>query len=717
MRKHFLFLALMAATLFGAQLQAKTINLSEEGGTDILISDGDTLTGEIKNPSPLDIKIAAGAKIVLSNVSIHDQNAFVNLYSGLTCLGDATLILADKNVVYPRKDGYSGIYIPKGYTLTIEGTGSLEAYGYLTSKDVLVSASGIGSYGEKGCGDIVINNGTITAVGCYGGAGIGGVNCGNITIHGGTITATGGKLGPAIGGTETGACGDITIDNSCGSLNLHATKGALERICIGGHSNTSVSSVGTVTILGTVQPNGGVTTSPFGITTPKWDGDLSNVTAPVVAENGVSIHGTLSTPQKISIAPQATVYLNDATIRANGHSPSCEWAGLTCLSDATIWLQGDNIVQGGYKSSAIFVPVEKNLYIVGAAGSLKAYAKGDGAGIGAGYQKPCGNIYINNGTIEAHGGQYAAGIGGAFIADCGSITISECANITAYKGKKALEAVGAGFSSTNLGVSIGTSCDDYSGGSSSYDLTTSPFIYPIPTPSTDPEPTCLVPTNLQQTGESEPYAVSVSWTQGGSETKWQVGWRLLGSTEDYSSYPVSKTFDEITGLTPDTDYEIAVRAQCDNWGNELSEWSEPIIVTTMALPQPCGMPKNLQTVSITENSITILFAPGSANNTEWEVACKIRATQQDVFRETVTNMIVTIPDLTPNTAYNIWVGAHCDEYSSDYNVLYNVSTLEGTGIEEIVAPADRAAKYLLNGNLYITAPDGKIYNAQGAEVK
>ena len=42
---------------------------------------------------------------------------------------------------------------------------------------------------------------------------------------------------------------------------------------------------------------------------------------------------------------------------------------------------------------------------------------------------------------------------------------------------------------------------------------------------------------------------------------------------------------------------------------------------------------------------------------------------------------------------------------------------EHQGIEAISAPTDKAAKYLIDGALFITLPDGKIYNATGKEVK
>ncbi len=39
------------------------------------------------------------------------------------------------------------------------------------------------------------------------------------------------------------------------------------------------------------------------------------------------------------------------------------------------------------------------------------------------------------------------------------------------------------------------------------------------------------------------------------------------------------------------------------------------------------------------------------------------------------------------------------------------------GIEDIVVPADKAQKVLMDGILYIIRPDGKVYTAQGAEVR
>ena len=56
--------------------------------------------------------------------------------------------------------------------------------------------------------------------------------------------------------------------------------------------------------------------------------------------------GTLATPCKVSIAAGARVRLRDVDINGAGEWTSYSWAGLTCLGDATIDLEGSNSVKG-----------------------------------------------------------------------------------------------------------------------------------------------------------------------------------------------------------------------------------------------------------------------------------------------------------------------------------------------------------------------------------
>ena len=131
-----------------------------------------------------------GAKVTLSNVNINAPGAAV-LVSG-----NVELVITGTNILRSGENRAGLEKADDDGTLTIDGTGSLEAYGGN-------EAAGIGSRANNNVRNIVINGGTITAE-CTGrdGAGIGGGHSGkaeNIRINGGVVTATGGEWGYGIG--------------------------------------------------------------------------------------------------------------------------------------------------------------------------------------------------------------------------------------------------------------------------------------------------------------------------------------------------------------------------------------------------------------------------------------------------------------------------------------------------------------------------------------
>ena len=131
-----------------------------------------------------------GAKVTLSNVNIDAPGAAVSVS------GNVELVITGTNTLQSGTDHAGVEKADDNGTLTIDGTGSLEAYGGN-------EAAGIGSRANNNVRNIVINGGTITAE-CTGrdGAGIGGGHSGkaeNIRINGGVVTATGGEWGYGIG--------------------------------------------------------------------------------------------------------------------------------------------------------------------------------------------------------------------------------------------------------------------------------------------------------------------------------------------------------------------------------------------------------------------------------------------------------------------------------------------------------------------------------------
>ena len=150
--------------------------------------------------------------------------------------------------------------------------------------------------------------------------------------------------------------------------------------------------------------------------------------------------------------------LLNANINGDKTWTTGEYAGLTCLGDATITIVGKNSVSGFYADElgngypGIYVPSGKTLIINGT-GSLTAQSSTEeAAGIGARKDMSCGNIEIQSGKITAiASGEYGAGIGGAYNASCGNITIS--GGIVTAVGGDHCAGIGGGRrgASTNAG--------------------------------------------------------------------------------------------------------------------------------------------------------------------------------------------------------------------------------------------------------------------------
>ena len=190
-----------------------------EGLKYVAAQDGDIITGHLNGY----ITIPDGAAVTLDGAEIHAP--LYCYHAAIHCFGSAHVIL---NGVNNADAGYLSSHPAvlaahndsvEEYTLTISGTGSLEA----NSQNAEGSA-GIGGGNQIPCGNIVIAGGTINARGGGFSAGIGGGDgqsggentCGDITISGGVVTATGGSGGAGIG---SGA-GNSDGSNSCGAITI-----------------------------------------------------------------------------------------------------------------------------------------------------------------------------------------------------------------------------------------------------------------------------------------------------------------------------------------------------------------------------------------------------------------------------------------------------------------------------------------------------------------
>lgn len=188
---------------------------------------------------------------------------------------------------------------------------------------------------------------------------------------------------------------------------------------------------------------------------------LASLTNNYTAQHGDKLSGTLPSGIHLSIAPDATVTLEDVTIS------DASQAGITCSGTAIIKIVGTNSIT----STAEFYPAiqaggnGKTLVIQGS-GSVTATGGEYGAGIGnGGNSTTCGNIIISGGTVKATGGAGGAGIGSSVNGTCGYIIINS-GTITATGGRGAagIGSGGAGkFASINItdGITSVTAKGDY----------------------------------------------------------------------------------------------------------------------------------------------------------------------------------------------------------------------------------------------------------------
>lgn len=244
---------------------------------------GEVLTGVLGGGATNtgNVKIAAGATVVLHNVEITSvDKSSGKQYTGIDCEGDATIILSGTNKVKGGASNRSAIYIPKDKTLTLRGSGLLEATGTESGAAI---GGGYNYMGHDDCGNIVIEGGRISAAAGTSSAAIGSgyhQSCGTITITGGTVTATSDGTGAAIGSGETGSC--VTISISGGTVTANSSNWGA---AIG--SGNNMATCGTISISG-----GNVTASSTGLGAGIGSGKGSSCTGISITGGTVEASGT-----------------------------------------------------------------------------------------------------------------------------------------------------------------------------------------------------------------------------------------------------------------------------------------------------------------------------------------------------------------------------------------------------------------------------------------
>ena len=122
---------------------------------------------------------------------------------------------------------------------------------------------------------------------------------------------------------------------------------------------------------------------------------------------------------------------------------------------------------------------------------------------------------------------------------------------------------------------------------------------------------------------------------------------------------LTDTSYNLTNLTSATTYMACVKSHCTA---ETGTWSGPRTFTTQAA---CPTPTNLAVGTVSYDQATVTWTPG-ATETSWELVCVPHDSSITYgTSEYPTQSTHTLTNLTPNTAYDVYVRASCGngEYS------------------------------------------------------
>ena len=304
-------------------------------------------------------------KITLSDVDIADTKGKVPL--SVSGTGDTTIELNGNNSL-----------TGSGWSAGLERNEEKDSDGNVTSGKLTIQDE------DK--------NGSLSATGDFGGAGIGGrnfKNSGEIEITGGTITATGALDGAGIGGGGSGGDGTVTISGG----NITARGGSSDNpkaICGAGIGGGGGYGNATVTITGDA-----------------------------VIEEATGGGGC---------AGIGSGYYNSKT--------DITISGNAVVKNAQGGAQGAGIGGGGFGGTGT-VTITDNAKVDNATGGEGA------AGIGSGV---LGHVTVNisgNATVNAEGGANGAGIGGGY-ASAGDVTIEGGTTVKAEGGVGGGAGIGGG---------------------------------------------------------------------------------------------------------------------------------------------------------------------------------------------------------------------------------------------------------------------------------
>src|SRR5690606_25658429 len=129
--------------------------------------------------------------------------------------------------------------------------------------------------------------------------------------------------------------------------------------------------------------------------------------------------------------------------------------------------------------------------------------------------------------------------------------------------------------------------------------------------------------------------------------------------------------------------EAYVRAVCDE--DDRSDWTGAVAFTTLAdVAEVCEGPSQITVSEITTTSAVVMWVE-NGDATQWEVIYGITGFDPETEGTTMeaeTTAEITLTDLEPETSYDIYVRAVCDEELMSNWAGSETFTTDGLGISD-----------------------------------
>jgi len=222
---------------------------------------------------------------------------------------------------------------------------------------------------------------------------------------------------------------------------------------------------------------------------------------------------------------------------------------------------------------------------------------------------------------------------------------------------------------------------------------------------------CIMPTGLTVTNITQNTATA-TWNAGGDETAWKLQYKAATASDWGTEISVSTTSYDITGLVPETVYQVRVKSDCGN--GEESGWTTPYDFFTTPLPVVQPTVVTYAATDITQTSGTMNGAiTDEGNQTIILRGFEYKLPGDNDYTQVVTltgnTMTYTLSGLAPNTcvlyrAFAMTVGVFT------YGDTMSFCTLPDDTPVPCDVPTGLDTTVVLNETIGITWDMAEVYN-------